>query len=100
MESIYIELQQKYLNIKSCLKKNIPRNRKFLCNICVLTQKTAMKFCNTSQNWTERKRMFQSKKLQFLISIRESYERRLASISASISKLEEQMNLNEINSEI
>ena len=59
-----------------------------------------MKFCNSSQSWTERKRMFQSKKLQLLISLKESYERKLAAISASITKLEEQMNLNEGRSEI
>ena len=38
--------------------------------------------------------IFQSRKLNFLISIKESYERKLAAITASISKLEEQMNSN------
>tara|TARA_Y100001968_G_C18835872_1_gene471285 strand:+ start:231 stop:407 length:177 start_codon:yes stop_codon:yes gene_type:complete len=51
-----------------------------------------MKFCNSSQSWIERKKKFQSNKLNFLISIKESYERRLAAITASISKLEEQIN--------
>ena len=51
-----------------------------------------MKFCNSSQSWKERKTKFQSNKLNFLISIKESYERRLAAITASISKLEEQIN--------
>tara|TARA_Y100001968_G_C18820556_1_gene464427 strand:- start:18 stop:197 length:180 start_codon:yes stop_codon:yes gene_type:complete len=51
-----------------------------------------MKFCSSSQNWSEKKKNFQEKKLQFLISIKESYERKHAAISASITKLEEQMN--------
>tara|TARA_B100000214_G_scaffold369985_1_gene343939 strand:+ start:457 stop:669 length:213 start_codon:yes stop_codon:yes gene_type:complete len=53
-----------------------------------------MNFCETSKNWSERKKIFQTKKLNFLISVKESYERKLAAISASISKLEEQMNSN------
>ena len=53
-----------------------------------------MDFCTSSQNWNERKKFFQSKKLNFLISVKESYERKLAAVSASISKLEEQMNSN------
>ena len=51
-----------------------------------------MKFCYSSQNWSERKKTFQMRKLQILISIKESYERKLAATSASITKLEEQMN--------
>ena len=51
-----------------------------------------MKFCGSSQNWSERKKFFQARKLNFLISVKESYERKLAAITASISKLEEQMN--------
>jgi len=51
-----------------------------------------MNFCESSRNWSERKRFFQARKLNFLISLRESYERKLAAITASISKLEEQMN--------
>ena len=51
-----------------------------------------MDFCTSSQNWSERKKFFQTKKLNFLISVKESYERKLAAITASISKLEEQMN--------
>ena len=51
-----------------------------------------MNFCDSSRNWSERKRFFQERKLNFLISIKESYERKLAAITASISKLEEQMN--------
>ncbi|WP_269610324.1 hypothetical protein [Prochlorococcus marinus] len=51
-----------------------------------------MNFCDSSRNWNERKKFFQEKKLNFLISIKESYERKLAAITASISKLEEQMN--------
>ena len=38
--------------------------------------------------------IFQARKLNFLISIKESYERKLAAITASISKLEEQMKTN------
>ena len=51
-----------------------------------------MNFCESSRNWNERKKFFQERKLNFLISIKESYERKLAAITASISKLEEQMN--------
>ena len=51
-----------------------------------------MKFCESSRNWSERKKIFQTRKLNFLISVKESYERKLAAITASISKLEEQMN--------
>ena len=51
-----------------------------------------MDFCRSSQNWSERKRFFQERKLNFLVSVKESYERKLAAITASISKLEEQMN--------
>ena len=51
-----------------------------------------MKLCDSSRNWSERKKFFQERKLNFLISIKESYERKLAAITASISKLEEQMN--------
>ena len=53
-----------------------------------------MNFCESSQNWSERKKIFQARKLNFLISVKESYERKLAAITASISKLEEQMNSN------
>ena len=51
-----------------------------------------MKFCESTRNWSERKKKFQARKLNFLISVKESYERKLAAITASISKLEEQMN--------
>ena len=51
-----------------------------------------MNFCDSSRKWSERKRFFQTRKLNFLISIKESYERKLAAITASISKLEEQIN--------
>ena len=51
-----------------------------------------MNICESSRNWSERKRFFQERKLNFLISVKESYERKLAAITASISKLEEQMN--------
>ena len=50
-----------------------------------------MNFCEASKNWSERKRFIQTMKLNFLISVKESYERKLAAITASISKLEEQM---------
>ena len=56
-----------------------------------------MDFCTSSQNWSERKKFFQTKKLNFLISVKESYERKLAAITASISKLEEQMKSNTLN---
>ena len=51
-----------------------------------------MNFCESSKNWSERKQFFQTKKLNFLISVKESYERKLAAITAAISKLEEQIN--------
>ena len=51
-----------------------------------------MSFCESSKNWSERKKFFQARKLNLLISVKESYERKLAAITASISKLEEQMN--------
>ena len=53
-----------------------------------------MNSCKSSKNWSERKKFFQARKLSFLIAVKESYERKLAAISASISKLEEQMNIN------
>ncbi len=53
-----------------------------------------MNFCFSSKNWNERKKNFQVRKLNFLISVKEAYERKLAAINASISKLEEQMNSN------
>ncbi len=53
-----------------------------------------MNFCQSSRDWSDRKKFFQAKKLIFLISVKESYERKLAAITASISKLEEQMNTN------
>ena len=51
-----------------------------------------MNFCESSRNWSERKKIFQARKLNFLISVKESYDRKLAAITASITKLEEQMN--------
>jgi len=51
-----------------------------------------MNFCDSSRKWSERKKIFQTRKLNLLISIKESYERKLAAITASISKLEEQIN--------
>ena len=51
-----------------------------------------MNFCESSRNWSERKKIFQARKLNFLISIKESYERKLAARTASISELEEQIN--------
>tara|TARA_Y100001968_G_scaffold160039_1_gene146266 strand:- start:390 stop:569 length:180 start_codon:yes stop_codon:yes gene_type:complete len=51
-----------------------------------------MSNCKSSKSWNERKKIFQTKKLNLLISVREYYERKLAAINASISKLEEQMN--------
>ena len=50
-----------------------------------------MKICEPPRNWSERKKIFQVRKLNFLISVKESYERKLAAINASILKLEEQM---------
>ena len=53
-----------------------------------------MDFCNSNKDWSQRKKFFQTKKLHLLVSIKESYERKLAAISASISKLEEQIESN------
>ena len=53
-----------------------------------------MNFCGSSKNWSERKKIYQARKLNFLISLKESYERKLAAITASITKLEEQMDVN------
>ena len=53
-----------------------------------------MKICESPRNWTERKKIFQARKLNFLITVKESYERKLAAITASISKLEEQIESN------
>ena len=50
-----------------------------------------MNCLDSSKHWSERKRFFQARKLNFLTSVKESYERKLAAIKASISKLEEQM---------
>ena len=58
-----------------------------------------MDFCNSNKDWSQRKKFFQTKKLHLLVSIKESYERKLAAISASISKLEEQIELNVSNVE-
>ena len=58
-----------------------------------------MNFCDSTGNWSERKKFFQARKLNFLISIKESYERKLAAITASISKLEEQINLSNSSEE-
>ena len=53
-----------------------------------------MDFCNSNKDWSQRKKFIQTKKLHLLVSIKESYERKLAAISASISKLEEQIESN------
>ena len=53
-----------------------------------------MDFCNSNKDWSQRKKFFQTKKLHLLVSIKESYERKLAAISASISMLEEQIESN------
>ena len=53
-----------------------------------------MDFCNSNLDWSQQKKLFQTKKLHLLISIKESYERKLVAISASISKLEEQIESN------
>ena len=58
-----------------------------------------MNFCESSKNWSESKKFFQTKKLNFLISVKESYERKLAAITASISKLEEQIDSTTTNVE-
>ena len=51
-----------------------------------------MKFCTSTSDWADRKRKFQKTKLHMLVSIKESYERKLAAIVAAIAKLEEQIN--------
>ena len=70
-----------------------PHKSILLCIIFLLSNSNSeMNFCESSKNWSERKKFFQARKLNFLISVKESYERKLAAITASISKLEEQMN--------
>ncbi len=50
--------------------------------------------CSNSTSWAERKLKYQNRKLRILNFIKESYERKLAAVTASISKLEEQINSN------
>jgi len=58
-----------------------------------------MKFSSSPQEWADRKRKFQMTKLNMLVSFKESYERKLAAISAAISKLEDQMNMVDVTNE-
>ena len=58
-----------------------------------------MKSCSSTQDWADKKKKFQVIKLHMLVSIKESYERKLAGISAAISKLEDQMNIVEVSNE-
>ena len=47
--------------------------------------------CCSKSTFEQRKSKYQEKKLQILIMLRDSFERRLCSINASIEKLEEQI---------
>ena len=47
--------------------------------------------CGSSTNSQERRRRYQSRKLEILNYIKDSLERRLAATNASISTLEKQM---------
>ena len=58
-----------------------------------------MSICESSKTWIERKKIIQAAKLNFLITVKESYERKLSAITASISKLQEQMNSTSTNVE-
>ncbi len=58
-----------------------------------------MKFCSSTQDWSDKKRKFQMTKMYMLVSIKESYERKLAAISAAILKLEDQINMVDVTSE-
>ena len=58
-----------------------------------------MKFCYSSQDWAENKKRFQKTKLLMLVSLKESYERKLAGIGAAITKLEEQMAIVDVKTE-
>jgi len=55
--------------------------------------------CCQEVNWSKRRRKFQDRKLSLLTFIRDSYERKLAAVNASIEKLNEQMNYPETETE-
>ena len=50
-----------------------------------------MNSCQSSMDYSERKKRYQQRKLQMLIFIRDAIERRLAAINASITTLNSQI---------
>ena len=53
-------------------------------------------FCSSNGTANKRKRNYQNKKLELLTLYRESLERRIAAVAASIDVLEEQINNHKI----
>ena len=76
-----------------------PDNLLLISKIVITDKTDLMKFSSSTQNWAEKKRKFQMAKLNMLVAIKESYERKLAGISAAISKLEDQMNMVDVTNE-
>ena len=54
--------------------------------------------CNSTMEYSERKRKFQEKRLNLLIFIRDGIERRLAGVNASIDTLKQQIERDVSNS--
>ena len=76
-----------------------PDNFLLISKIVKTVKKDLMKSCSSTQDWADKKRKFQMTKLNILVSIKESYERKLAGISAAISKLEDQMNILDVTTD-
>ncbi len=49
-------------------------------------------FCGSTSNPNERRKRYQSRKLEMLTFLKDSLERRLAAVNASINTLEVQIN--------
>ena len=81
------------------MRSYIPHNFVFITKIKVRVKNVLMKFCSPNQDWSEKKKKFQMTKLNMLVAIKESYERKLAAITAAISKLEDQINIVDVTTE-
>ncbi len=55
--------------------------------------------CNSTMEYSERKRKFQKRRLNLLILIRDGLERRLAGLNASIDTLNQQIERDSITNE-
>ncbi len=55
--------------------------------------------CNTNIDFTRRKARYMNRKLEMLIILRDTIERRLAGLNASIDKLKEQIKAYNTNTE-